>query len=552
MKINAINAGLLAAFAASTALAGDFIPYPSKYTTAIDACTADQTGKSSTGAAIAGVTKATADAAMPLYCRPELTFYIVGASAPNSAVVLEVPRIVFDQSKPIFKIEPTTDSAIYAADRNSKAIGWYGYGSAESQYAGKRIYVGYNSMSGSAAGVAQLISKTSPEPEAEMIFPGDLGGCVVQNSGASVVADPGKSIGFTASYKCKNTKALEAHMAFSDVHPWELDQAYMRLQNGGKSPKLSALTLVKSTPIAVQGFGVVASEALYKALQRRDIRLGRIASNCEGKIAASAATADSAELACRPNISSADYASLVSIGGNTTSVEKWLGDASEAGKTVTVVRRISSSGTQAASNIYFLRNVCQGLGENFAGTTSDTVLSNANVNVDGAPVKISFGGAMKPLPAGSFGSVTVDPKGQTDDVRNALKTDTTNYLIGVVSLDGDESKLGKGRFVRLDGADPVATWDGTGLKFDVTQRTNLINGRWPFAFELQAVFKGTVAKEPKLDSIRTDVITGMQKSSASLTGLGYIKEFNNVATSDKVALVKRAGGNNCAPLVRIN
>jgi len=184
-----IIAAAIAAMSATSAFAVGTFTAPAKYDAKKDPCVAGQTG---TGA----ITKAEADAAMPLYCRPEIIFYIAGASAPAGAVTLAVPPLVFEGAP--FKISATSGSEVYGL--NSGVIGWYGYGKKGTSFADKRVYVGYNNYNGSAAGVAQLVSKASTESEAKMFFPGDNDNCVATSGGSAVAAVSGASVAYAGAY----------------------------------------------------------------------------------------------------------------------------------------------------------------------------------------------------------------------------------------------------------------------------------------------------------------------------------------------------------------
>jgi hypothetical protein len=162
-------------------------------------------------------------------------------------------------------------------------------------------------------------------------------------------------------------------------------------------------------------------------------------------------------------------------------------------------------------------------------------------------------------------TLAVKTHGETGGVRTAIKDDTSGYSIGVVSLDGKEdnsgfgtSPNGNGRYVKVDGADPMLTGALASPVRDANQRINLVNGRWPFAMEFQAVYRVAATKSVApnagnafVDSTRDLVIAGMKKSDASIAGLGFFSSGSSDSRNgtDKISTVRRAGGNNCAPLV---
>jgi hypothetical protein len=200
---------------------------------------------------------------------------------------------------------------------------------------------------------------------------------------------------------------------------------------------------------------------------------------------------------------------------------------------------------------------------------------NVNASLLGAPIKSTFGGAISPRsgvvtttgPGTPYGTgVYVREHSETSDVRTAILGDTAGYAIGVVSLDGGESGAlaAEGRYIKVDGAHPMLRDDG---KYDSTQRHALARGAYPFAFELQAVRKFTT-KPTALDTITDKIINDVRGGVTALRGVAYFPGFNTAALGKlgtdgvsytiagtdpdktKVALVKRAGGNSCAPLVR--
>jgi hypothetical protein len=79
----------------------------------------------------------------------------------------------------------------------------------------------------------------------------------------------------------------------------------------------------------------------------------------------------------------------------------------------------------------------------------------------------------------------------------------------------------------------------------------LANGRWPFAGEFQAVYKTAANKMVGHDATRNLIISGLKNSDANIPGLAFFSSGADDSRngSDKIAKVRRAGGNNCAPLV---
>lgn len=195
-----------------------------------------------------------------------------------------------------------------------------------------------------------------------------------------------------------------------------------------------------------QVFGVAVSTNLYRALQ-----------TAQGLADVDANTFDPAKA---PNITSAQYTSIIAQGsGYQTDWSPILG-AAGTGKKVVLARRVATSGTQASSNAFFLKNPC-----------------------NGSP---SVGGALVPAGVADSvpGSFEVSEASGTSDVKVALTNANTagNFAIGVMSLENNwrtESAARKEyRFVKVDG---VHAEDG-----DVTfARAKALAGDYAFHMEMR-------------------------------------------------------------------
>lgn len=181
-----------------------------------------------------------------------------------------------------------------------------------------------------------------------------------------------------------------------------------------------------------QVFGVAVSPALYTALQAAQGLTG--------------CGVDSLTQACQPTITKAQYTSIVSDAFNTAKqdINATLG-VGNAGDLLTVCRRVSTSGTQASSNQYFL---------------------NFFVGGDGAA-----GGALAPADAANYASANsgltsfdVQEGAGTANARACLSG--TGYAVGVLSLEnypdlttrsGGQRADRKWRYVKING---IAAYDG--------------------------------------------------------------------------------------------
>ncbi|MCH8180488.1 MAG: hypothetical protein IIA02_11990 [Proteobacteria bacterium] len=180
-----------------------------------------------------------------------------------------------------------------------------------------------------------------------------------------------------------------------------------------------------------QVFGVAVSPDLYTALQAAQGLTG--------------CGVDSLTQACQPSITKAQYTSIVSDAFNTAKqdINAILG-VGAAGDKLTVCRRVSTSGTQASSNQYFL---------------------NAYIGGDGAAA-----GALAPADQATYGadsglpSYEVAEGAGTGNARTCLSN--AGYAVGVLSLEnypdlttrsGGQRADRKWRYVKING---VAAYDG--------------------------------------------------------------------------------------------
>ncbi len=222
---------------------------------------------------------------------------------------------------------------------------------------------------------------------------------------------------------CPIGSGLRSHIGISDV-----SQNVFSVK--GQLPAIIAgNTYVADIAIGqLQGFGVAVSPQLYALLQ-----------------------ADQGVGAGIPSISQSVYASLTSSTNDPWPALLPNGTAHPLSNTVNVLRRSTTSGTQAASELFFLKNPC---------------LSGA------APL----GGGLSPLAAGSYagGALNVVQAANSDAVINGVNQNT-GYALGVASLENIVPASGW-KFVAVDGVHPgqpnAPEW----------QRKNIVNGSYPFAY----------------------------------------------------------------------
>lgn len=238
---------------------------------------------------------------------------------------------------------------------------------------------------------------------------------------------------------------------------------------------VSASTLAaKTTPASFsQLFGVAVSNDLYRALQ-----------TAQGITVPGGA--DNRLPAYQPSISRAQYTAIVVDAFNSAKqdINALLG-VGTAGDKLTLCRRISTSGTQASSNQYFLNG--------FIGS------DGANAGAYGVADLATYG-------AGSgLDSFEVQEGGGTSNARDCLNAN--GYSVGVLSLENSPAatiatgELGGYRFVKLNG---VAAYDGAGSVASAK------NGSYEFWYQAQKFAN---------DNTATAVLNAIDAKLDDLTGL---------------------------------
>lgn len=260
---------------------------------------------------------------------------------------------------------------------------------------------------------------------------------------------------------------LKSRGGFLDIEPTAFPESEL-IAAGVSASTLSA----KTTPASFsQLFGVAVSNDLYRALQ-----------NAQGITVPGGA--DHRLPAYQPSISRAQYTAIVVDAFNSAKqdVTDLLGVP--AGK-LTLCRRVSTSGTQASSNQYFLNT--------FIGS------DGANAGAYGVADLATYG-------AGSgLDTYEVQEGGGTSDARNCLNAN--GYGIGVLSLENNPAatiatgELGGYRFVKLNG---VAAYDGAGSVASAK------NGSYEFWYQSQKFAN---------DATGTAVLDAIDAELTDLTGL---------------------------------
>jgi hypothetical protein len=211
-----------------------------------------------------------------------------------------------------------------------------------------------------------------------------------------------------------------------------------------------------------QTFGVAVSNELYAKMF--DFQKSAGGATIAKPIPNSCTVAATSSLECIPTISKGQMATIMAANefnaANTLGAEFLIG-SDGAGKNLEYNRRVDTSGTQAAAQVYFLGTTCS---------------SNPLTIVAQPPVGTS-------APAAEGSKVIVWAHNATGDVRNRLNVAGTalapNYGIGIMS--GENVNSGSWKWLRVQGA-PIGE-NAIPSTPGVTNRDSVKNGSYDFYFE---------------------------------------------------------------------
>lgn len=427
-------------------------------------------------------------------------YYVAGASAQAQAFNIVAPTL-FDTAADVVKLTSTVTDA---GDQN-KHVAYFGL------IGGAKTLVVYRNAGGSGAGVRQLQSLTTALYDALNGASGENNALTLGTTTPVTIDSNGKFVS-TSSTSAKQVPVV----ALSDVGAIELASGVVKTAEAGKYLDVTTLNPQKT---ALQGFGVAVSNSLYNAL-----------------VAQNAANGYPVDSTGQPTITKAAYAALVAT--ETFAVKSaaaFLGNSDTT--KLTVCRRADTSGTQAASNMFFLNNVSGTQG--FFGALNPETAGKANTFTSGTAV----------YDAGvldyNFGS-------STGNVKTCLNGAGTNYAIGVMSLENIPGGSDTWKWVKIDNVSPDYTYDkGTSaIVKDPMQRQQFASGAYPFAYEM------VVLNTPAGASLASALATKLSDSTVSdLPGIAYIEAAGSwnaydstlAAPANRESRVQR-NGNNSAPL----
>jgi hypothetical protein len=219
-----------------------------------------------------------------------------------------------------------------------------------------------------------------------------------------------------------------------------------------------------------------------------------------------------------------------------------------------IARRSGSSGTTAATEMFFLGNPCN-LNQNARGVTfnNNLVAQGAVTTVDETMMEEAYyGGVVKGDATDIYVAEAASSSVVAAALVNAGADATKNYTIGVLSLENamptnNDSSTADWKFLKIDGVSPVYLADGTQ---DLTQKVSLIDGRYSFQYasEIMGVPVGTMtALQTSLWTALTTLWKNHDKLSTAKGVFGYGSVPNATVNATDTAHYDRSG-NQCAPL----
>lgn len=261
------------------------------------------------------------------------------------------------------------------------------------------------------------------------------------------------------------TGSIQTEGGFLDIEPAAFDASLLAPFGGveGLADKVGFANFS-------QAFGVAVSNSLYTALQTAQGLTG--------------CGANDMTPACQPTVSRAQYASIATSSFNTakTSISTLFPavapgtTAVPAGK-LTLCRRASTSGTQAASNQFFLNNLT-GNGPN----------AGAEVPADAA----NYGPAN-----GIVATFEVKEGAGTSNARDCLNA--AGYGIGVLSLENVPAATTGYRFVKLNRVE--------GFDAAKASKATAIAGEYEFAFQSAKFSVGGAGTNAVIEAIDAGLTT---------------------------------------------
>lgn len=333
-------------------------------------------------------------------------------------------------------------------------------------------------------------------------------GCA-QSGGAVILDETGVQ---TDASMTANSSALASNSlapqqivgGFSDIEPTMFSASI----GGGNTSSYGTL----SNTFLGQVLGVAVSIPLYRKLQ---------------EIQGIAESSSTYSPALAPSLTRGQIASILQEGGTVNNLESWspiLG--TETGEKVIIQRRMDTSGTQAASNVFFLGNPCVG----------SRAWSPANATIGNYLVYLNSGSS--------------DVKSSITAASNGAAG--SRYAIGVLSLENDwrlENSTYNGyRYIKVDGSHPETD--------DINYaRKTAISGTYLFHIEMQSFVANSAPAGFQKNMIGT-IVNALKNPTTAADCASFSRGLtlnpetgNTTCTPGEVKAKFTNFGSNCTPAV---
>jgi hypothetical protein len=297
-----------------------------------------------------------------------------------------------------------------------------------------------------------------------------------------------------------------------------------------------------------QAFGVAVTTKLYRALQ---VAQGIYTTE------ALANTNDASFLpANAPNLTSAQYTSIIaSNSGYQTDWSPILGTAG-VGKNIYVARRVASSGTQAASNAFFLSNPCASGGP--GGSLSPTGQVGAAGSTYFVALNSGSSDVRNMLVAINGGTYAHDLDGPTNPGTATLAVNGANqgFGIGVLSVENDDNNA-NWKYVKLDGVHPegrIGTRGGVAETAASTTaatagRATMMEGDYKFVMEMKSFVANTAdAFGAGLIPVMATQMANPVDCAATPRGLAITPTAGSACAVGAQVSRGTKGANTCSPM----
>lgn len=394
---------------------------------------------------------------------------------------------------------------------------------ATTAYAGQNLLIHHNVVGGSLNSV--LATNTDPASTQRQLIITDFSNCTF---------DAANNRYNTCGTIAGQTATAQSMGGVSDVDPVAFAESTVYTPG-------AAYPVTVSAGAGAQVFSVVANTILYRHMQRQQgvtNELGPVLpSSCYDGNAFDAATGvysletpandlagDDFAPACQPNITKEAYASLASSSPNALK-NGWAallgaGITGPGNNLVKLCRRVATSGTQAASNLFFLNNPSSPAGK-LAAAGGFTQTAAANGNVVGATkfwwwANSGTGDVLDCLGNANNGTGPDNTAASIPAALNGAASVGRHYALGVVSAENDwrtqTNVLRQNfRFLKIDGNSPeeIGAYSAAREPFgrvidsdvrDQCAREAYSEGRYPFGYEF------VIVRRTGLTAAQTDFI----------------------------------------------